>query len=121
MEDPQLTALDLHIDWQSLQKLSEGNAEFEVELLKIFVQDSGEHLRLLEKAIADSRFDDIEQIAHHLKGASANVGAFVVQDAANQLEQQARRQLLVEPELLIAAIHESLNYLQAFTQSSLAD
>lgn len=108
----------MHIDWKSLQRLSDGNPSFELELLKIFLQDSYEHLDLLARAIADNQFEEIEHIAHHLKGASANVGAFVMRDAANELERQARRGSLDEPELLIAAIRESLSIIQAFIQTS---
>jgi HPt (histidine-containing phosphotransfer) domain-containing protein len=108
----------MHIDWRSLQRLSEGNAKFELDLLKIFVQDSCEHLALLDSAIAQRRFDEIEQIAHHLKGASANVGAFVMRDAADELERQSRRHSLDEPELLITAIRESLSCIQIFIQNS---
>jgi HPt (histidine-containing phosphotransfer) domain-containing protein len=108
----------MHIDWRSLQRLSEGNAKFELDLLKIFVQDCCEHLTLLDRAIAQRQFDEIEQIAHHLKGASANVGAFVMRDAAHELERQSRRRSLNEPELLTTTIRESLSYIQAFIQTS---
>ncbi len=87
------------IDWAHLHQLSDGNREFELELLRLFVEDSWQHFAALKQAVIallspegqnQSNFWQAERVAHYLMGASANVGAWKVQQAADLLEQQFR-------------------------------
>jgi HPt (histidine-containing phosphotransfer) domain-containing protein len=87
------------IDWAHLHQLSDGNCEFELELLRLFVEDSWQHFAALKQAVIalltpegqnQSNFWHAERFAHYLMGASANVGAWKVQQAADLLEQQFR-------------------------------
>ncbi|MGI8933318.1 MAG: Hpt domain-containing protein [Phormidesmis sp.] len=77
-------------DWQQLRQLAGEDVDFEAELLAIFLHDAEESLRQLEQAIAHQNIRTIEEIAHSLRGASANVGASALARAAHQLEQIAR-------------------------------
>lgn len=79
------------IDWDSLSCLSDGDRQFEAELLQLFIEDTGSNLEKIRQAIAAQDIDQVRRISHHLKGASANVGALSFSDVAGQLEQQARR------------------------------
>ncbi|GAX35875.1 response regulator [Nodularia sp. NIES-3585] len=81
--------IELAIDWENLHQLSENNTEFELELLQIFVEDSQLHLEATKVAIATENFQQLAQEAHHLKGASANIGAISMQQAAEKLEQMS--------------------------------
>lgn len=87
------------IDWAHLHQLSDGNPEFELELLRLFVEDSWQHLTALKQSVIallnpggqnQNNFWQAERVAHYLMGASANVGAWKVQQAADLLEQQFR-------------------------------
>jgi HPt (histidine-containing phosphotransfer) domain-containing protein len=71
----------------------------------------------LKGAIANQDTWQAEQAAHHIKGASANVGAKIMQAAADQLEQQARQKQIQTPERFLAEIEQSLNQIRAFVQS----
>lgn len=62
-------------DWQQLRQLADEDTDFEAELLEMFLQDAERSLRDLDLAIASRRIQAIEDIAHSLHGASANVGA----------------------------------------------
>ena len=77
-------------DWQQLRQLAGEDADFETELLEMFVQDAERSLRELERAIASRHLQAVEDTAHSLHGASANVGACALASAASQLEQMAR-------------------------------
>lgn len=79
------------IDWKSLQTLSDGDKAFEAELLQLFVEDTRSHLSKLAEAIARDDADQVRRLAHHLKGASANVGALGLSEAAGILETEARQ------------------------------
>lgn len=77
-------------DWQQLRQLAGEDSEFEAELLAIFLQDAEGSLAALEQAIASASPQSIEDVAHSLRGASANVGAKALAATALQIEQQAR-------------------------------
>ena len=78
-------------DWQQLRQLAGEDSEFESELMAIFLQDAKQSLQQLEQAIATKSVQTIEEVAHSLRGSSANVGASGLSAVALQLEQSARR------------------------------
>ena len=84
------------IDWEQLHALSDGNEEFEVELLKIFFVETKTQLQLLSLAILKSDLPTIEHLAHKLKGSSGNIGFFDLYQHASVLEHQARSITLTE-------------------------
>ncbi|GAX42757.1 multi-sensor hybrid histidine kinase [Tolypothrix sp. NIES-4075] len=84
-------SLDLPIDWEHLHQLSENNAEFELELLQIFVEDIQPRLEAVKQAIEKNDFEKIAHEAHHLKGASANIGATAMHLAAETLEKLSQK------------------------------
>ena len=84
----------LAIDWNQLTQLSEGNREFEVELIKLFFVETKTLLTLLADAIALQDIRQVEYIGHQLKGSSGNMGFRAMSQIAGQLEQQARQQNL---------------------------
>ncbi|MBW4694970.1 MAG: response regulator [Lyngbya sp. HA4199-MV5] len=103
------------MDWEHLHQLSDGNEAFELELLQVFVIDTGNHLGTLETAIAQRHFYNLEQAAHHVKGASANVGLTAMAAIASQLEQQARQnQLHDSATTQLTQLKQALNEVQLF-------
>ena len=58
---------DSLIDWESLHQLSNGDTEFELELLEVFVANVAIHLEKTRVAIASKDFQKLEREAHHLK------------------------------------------------------
>lgn len=84
------TAASVSIDWKQLHALSDGNEEFEVELLKIFFVETKTQLQVLSLAIHESDLPTIEHLAHKLKGSSGNVGFLDLYQHASLLEHQAR-------------------------------
>jgi signal transduction histidine kinase/CheY-like chemotaxis protein/PAS domain-containing protein len=109
--------LDLEVDWEQLHQISDGNPEFELELLHLFVKDSANHLGTLEQAIANKDFYQLERAAHHLKGASANVGIRTLQAIASQLEDQARQQQLDNPIHLLTGLKDALDKISRYIAS----
>lgn len=78
------------IDWEQLHELSGDDHEFEQELLQIFFQDCQVQMERLQEAWRVSDLAEVRQVAHHIKGASANVGAIALSQLAAQLEEDAR-------------------------------
>ncbi len=82
--------LDRHLNLDHLRQISEGNLDFERDLLEVFLEDSWLHLARLQEAIATPNPHQFHHSAHHLKGSSANVGAIQIQAIAQHLEHLAR-------------------------------
>jgi histidine phosphotransfer protein HptB len=96
------------IDRHRLQEYSGGDINFEQELLELFVTDAQQHLTAIEGAVTcltspllsnsqeastAQNLEIIYQEAHHLKGASGNIGAYSFQAIAAKLEQDAKQGL----------------------------
>lgn len=105
---------DLVIDWDHLHQICDGSKEFELELLTTFLEDTQAHLQELEYAIAQQDYYQLEQAAHHIKGAGANMGLTRTGTAAAELELQARQQQLCNAELLISQLHQDLAALERY-------
>lgn len=103
-----------HLDLEQLHRLSDHTPEFELELLKLFLEDSAVHLKTLQQAVFREDFQQIRQSAHHLKGASASVGATIVQALAEQLETQLYPNQATVTAELIARLEFSLTQVQTF-------
>ena len=56
------------------------------ELTDVFLRDITDRDAAIEQAIQTSNPEDLERAAHALKGAAGNVGAFVVREICQQLE-----------------------------------
>lgn len=106
------TQFAAHMDWQQLHLLSEDNPEFEIELLQLFLDDSITHMRELERAIARHDLPQVERAAHHLKGASANIGAKAMHTVAEQMEHQARQGRWDMQTALLAQLQRLLDVIQ---------
>ncbi|MFO0211183.1 MAG: Hpt domain-containing protein, partial [Pseudanabaena sp.] len=66
------------------------------EILETFCESISEKLIKLENAIADSDFQELEKIAHFIKGSSSNIGISSIAEIAYKLEQIGRKQQLDE-------------------------
>lgn len=108
------SSLDLPLDWEQLHQLSENDAEFELELLQMFVGDTHSHLEVALAAIASYDFQLLQQEAHHLKGASPIVGATAIYLAAEKLDQLARSHQMTGATAYISEIRGFVNRIQAY-------
>ena len=105
---------EVHLDLSHLHLLSDNCLDFERELLQLFTEDSWTHLAMLQQAIETQDMRQVEQVAHHLKGASGNVGAKTMWAAADRLETQAQYSQLQHPEALMIQLQESLQQIQHY-------
>lgn len=74
------------IDHQQLESLSGGDEAFEAELLDIYLQDMQQQLQQLELVMAAAKWNQAGELAHYIKGASANVGAVSIAAIAADIE-----------------------------------
>ena len=110
----QTVATGLAINWEQLHQISGNDIEFELNLLQVCVEDIKPRLEIIKAAIAVDDFGQIVREAHHLKGASANIGATTMYLAAEKLEQLAYHQELKGATNLILELKEFVNCIQDF-------
>lgn len=77
-------------DMEQLEQLAGGDKAFEKELLTMFVEDISNSINQLAAAISANDAADAREVAHYIKGASANVGAVGMSQTAAQIEKQAK-------------------------------
>lgn len=80
-----------NFDREQLEQLAGGDKAFEKELLQMFVEDSENSLDQLSTAISTGNQAATQDLAHYIKGASANVGAVGMSKIAAQLEMLAKK------------------------------
>jgi PAS domain S-box-containing protein len=78
------------LDLERLNALSRGKVTFQQRLVQMFVENAQPGLQKMRHALQANDFVTVEQQAHRIKGASANVGVRLMPDVAAQLERQAR-------------------------------
>jgi len=105
------TLRELQFDLEQLQQLSDHSLEFEQELLQLYLDDLQVQFTQLQQAISTATWPQIEQIAHHIKGASANIGAIKLSQLAEVLEQQSRQQSGQQSGQQFDSVHDLLNLL----------
>jgi PAS domain S-box-containing protein len=105
------------IDWSYLQQISGGNKNFEQELLQMFVQMSAPRLESLRTAIANQDFEQIEKVAHYIKGSSTSSGIRSLEALTSELEHQGRSQTLHEADRLLANVEDEFRRIQQIISS----
>ncbi|MBE9029175.1 Hpt domain-containing protein [filamentous cyanobacterium LEGE 11480] len=110
------TRTELPIDWQQLRQLSDGNEEFELELLNIFVTEMTLRLRQAQQAILHSQSDALAHLAHQMKGSSGNLGMGEIVRLSRELEAAAQTQNWEDAANQVEKISRSLNFIQNFLQ-----
>ncbi len=106
--------ITLAIDWDHLHQISDGNEDFERELLQIFVEDTYDHLEEAQSGLLAGDHLAVSRAAHHVKGASANVGLKEMRAIAGKLETDAHANHLSEAAAMLAGLADLLQAVQAF-------
>jgi two-component system sensor histidine kinase/response regulator len=96
------------VDREALRELTGGDAEFERELAETFVSSGDQCLAEIMAALKVSDFDTVRKRAHSLKGASANIHALDLSQAASSLEDAVRENSIPAIGGLVADLSEKL-------------
>ncbi|MAB27567.1 MAG: hypothetical protein CL580_07945 [Alteromonadaceae bacterium] len=75
------------IDFDALLEMLGGEKQIVTSLLSKFVEELTTDLAASEQAIVDHDAEALRQIAHRIKGTSANLHALMLSAAARELEQ----------------------------------
>jgi two-component system, sensor histidine kinase and response regulator len=96
------------VDRAALRELTGGDVEFERELAETFVSSGDQCLAEIMAALKISDFDTVRKRAHSLKGASANIHALDLSQAASSLESAVRENSIPAIGGLVAQLSEKL-------------
>ncbi|MEA5603141.1 GAF domain-containing protein [Nostoc sp. UHCC 0252] len=107
---------NLAIDWEHLHRISGNDSEFELSLLQVCVKDIKPRLEIIIAAIASDDFGQIVRETHHIKGATANIGATAMYVVADKLEKLAYHQDLRDATNLVLELKEFVNSIQEFLE-----
>jgi HPt (histidine-containing phosphotransfer) domain-containing protein len=108
------TPQPLVINWDRLHQISDGDGEFEIELLQMLAEDLQEQMVLLTAAVTDRDSTALKHLAHYLKGATANLGLTVMSGLAQKLEGTAATEQYEEAAQLVTSFQNQQDRLLAY-------
>jgi PAS domain S-box-containing protein len=114
LEPSDLTVDETPLDLERLNNLSRGKVSFQQRLVETFVKNAQPGLEQMRHALQINDFMTLEQQAHRIKGASANVGVRWMPDVAAQLERQAREKQLDGAQERLEALEKQLEQVKVF-------
>ncbi|MCP3676737.1 MAG: response regulator, partial [Deltaproteobacteria bacterium] len=89
-----------------------GDEEMAREILDGYMEDMPNQISSLKEALDESDSSLVQRLAHTIKGASANVGATALQEAALQVERSVKESDLENSALLIPKMDEQFEMLK---------
>jgi HPt (histidine-containing phosphotransfer) domain-containing protein len=69
-------ALKEPVDLEFLRNITDYDAEFEKDLLKIFIESSNNDIGKMEESLGDTKSNNWYLSSHSFKGSAASIGAF---------------------------------------------
>ena len=84
---PSMNQVPSPIDFDALLDMLGGEKQIVASLLSKFVEELTSDLAASEQAVVDRDAEALRQIAHRVKGTSANLHALMLSAAARELEQ----------------------------------
>lgn len=103
----------LEINWHQLRQICDDSEDFAIELLGTYIQDTQHYLNLMVTAVVEANFEALAQAAHHIKGASANLGLVSLQRVAHAIEAQANHQQMQQIDQWLQELRTVLGQLQS--------
>lgn len=119
-EQLSISQLKSHVDIDRLSQLADRNWEFAQELLQLYLEDTQIQIQELQEAIEQAKRGLVTQLAHHLKGASANIGAYQIEQLVTQIERATTQQPEQLP-VLQTSLWDAFSQMQALLQPHLTD
>jgi HPt (histidine-containing phosphotransfer) domain-containing protein len=100
------------LDWDQLNQLSEGNSEFELELLQMFTEDIPIYIEEIKNALVSQDLITLKRVSHQIKGSSSNIGAKKIESLAANLETVGSENTWELVTEVVAKLEEKLEVLQ---------
>ena len=82
--------LDMAVVDELLSLSDDGDPELLLDLIQLFLDDGPAKIESLTQGLDEQDFEKMERAAHALKGSSGNLGAVLLQDACEQMQEATR-------------------------------
>jgi len=83
-----------HYDLSHLEKFSQGNPKFVIEMIEMFLEQNPENLKNLESSIVDAHWAKVQDLAHQMKSTFGTLGMEKEQEIAKTIEHNVRNDKL---------------------------
>lgn len=107
-----LPGIETLLDYSRLYELSQGDLEFEQELLQTFLEDAYCYLEDMKTGLDQGDLTLVGRRAHQLKGGSATIGVLQLPQLARTVEKHLEQQPLPAVNPLLDKIEEILHQLK---------
>jgi PAS domain S-box-containing protein len=110
---------EIPVDLAHLAVISRGDAEFQQELLEVFIEDALTYLDEAKLALSRGDYLTLSRRAHQLKGSSATVAVRGMPELAARLESQAQNNQISNSDAagIITELEKILELVQAFIEN----
>ncbi|MFY0641845.1 MAG: Hpt domain-containing protein [Bermanella sp.] len=98
-----------HLNMEQIQELKDIMEEGFNDLVLTYLQDSEVKLSALKEAIKSSKSEQVADIAHSLKGSSANICADSLSDLCKKVEDSGRNETLQDVPYVFEKIEEEFS------------
>jgi two-component system, sensor histidine kinase and response regulator len=98
----------------------EGEPDFVVELIELFLHDAPPQLAALRGAVEEDDADSVERIAHTLKGSSGNMGAKKMAEICGELQNAGASGDLARAPRLLERLEEEFGRVRPALEAELA-
>jgi len=95
-------------------QMVDGDMDLLKELLQLFLEELPKRLTELSDAIKEMNFQDIQSIAHIIKGASANLSLVNIYNLALKIENCAKDREIEDIKESYKNLREELEYLEEY-------
>lgn len=106
------------IDYPSALERTGGDREFLDELLGLYIEDFEDKYPQIKNAVAARDVDLIRELAHGLKGSSANLSLLPLQDIFFRLEMAGRENKPEDAEKTLPRLQEEYERLKTFLKKN---
>ncbi|MGA1825786.1 MAG: response regulator [bacterium] len=117
-EQPLLSNKEYIFNINALLKRMSGNKELCTEVIEIYLEDIPIRLESLDKAVKENDTEEVEHIAHTIKGSSSNIEAHALRDVAYEMELAGRERDLKRAQEIYPRIIQKYKELENFLLSS---
>ncbi len=121
---PETSGGDEHVlplDLARLRETSEGDREFEAELLAIFIEDCASRIAALRQSLEAGDAETLRRDAHTIKGSARNLGTTRLDKYAEDLEHSAAAGRLEPAAGLIAQIQAEYEEFCSYAEGYIAE
>jgi len=85
---------DPSLDYDAINSLKDATEEMFEEIIETFLEDTDNHLELLQKAVLKNDFTSLIEESHSIKGSSGNIGACKLSAICAGIEKESRKNMI---------------------------